>query len=48
MAMFTTDGYQGSGSPDRVDALVWVLTELMLGTHEPFQWYVGGAVHKGA
>lgn len=31
MAAFTTDGYQGSGSPDRADALVWALTELMLG-----------------
>lgn len=30
MASFTTDGYQGSGSPDRADALVWALTELML------------------
>ena len=24
------DGYIGEGSPDRVDALVWALTELML------------------
>lgn len=31
MGAFTTDGYQGSGSPDRADALVWALTELMLG-----------------
>lgn len=30
MAAFTTSGYQGSGSPDRADALVWALTELML------------------
>lgn len=30
MSSFTTSGYQGSGSPDRVDALVWALTELML------------------
>lgn len=30
MAMFTTDGYQGAGSPDRADAAVWGLTELML------------------
>lgn len=30
MGMFTTAGFQGSGSPDRADALVWVLTELML------------------
>ena len=31
MGMVTTAGYQGSGSPDRMDALVWTLTELMLG-----------------
>jgi phage terminase large subunit-like protein len=30
LAMFTTEGYQGSGSPDRADALVWALTELAL------------------
>ncbi|KFI27748.1 DNA packaging protein [Haematobacter massiliensis] len=30
MAAFTTSGWQGSGSPDRADALVWALTELML------------------
>ena len=28
MAMFTTDGYQGAGSPDRADAMIWALTEL--------------------
>lgn len=26
----TADGYMGEGSPDRVDALVWALTELMV------------------
>lgn len=31
MTMTTTTGYQGSDSPDRMDALVWALTELMLG-----------------
>ena len=31
MAAFTPDGYVGEGSPDRADALVWALTELMLG-----------------
>lgn len=30
MASFTTSGYEGSGSPDRADALVWAATELML------------------
>jgi len=32
MAAFTTDGYQGHGSPDRADALVWALTELTSGS----------------
>ncbi len=30
MAQMTVQGYDGKGSPDRVDALVWALTELML------------------
>lgn len=30
MTMTTTMGYKGSGSPDRLDALVWALSELML------------------
>lgn len=28
------DGYIGEGSPDRVDAMVWALTELMLGNQD--------------
>lgn len=28
MCLMTADGYQGSGSPDRVDAMVWAFTEL--------------------
>ena len=28
MVMMTTDGYQGEGSPDRVDSMVWGFTEL--------------------
>jgi phage terminase large subunit-like protein len=31
MVSMTGDGYLGDGSPDRVDALVWAITELMLG-----------------
>ena len=31
MCHMTSEGYVGRGSPDRVDALVWILTELMLG-----------------
>jgi predicted phage terminase large subunit-like protein len=30
MMQFTTTGYVGPGSPDRVDALVWAITELAL------------------
>ena len=30
MGRMTTRGYEGRGSPDRVDALVWALTDLML------------------
>ena len=30
MCQMTTRGYQGRGSPDRVDALVWALTELIV------------------
>jgi phage terminase large subunit-like protein len=30
MCNFTASGYVGDGSPDRADALVWALTELML------------------
>ena len=30
MCRMTTRGYDGKGSPDRVDALVWAMTELML------------------
>lgn len=31
MVNFTASGFVGEGSPDRADALVWALTELMLG-----------------
>lgn len=31
MCMMRSDGYTGEGSPDRVDALVWALTDLFLG-----------------
>lgn len=31
MCLMGPDGYVGEGSPDRADALVWALTELMLG-----------------
>ena len=28
MCQMTAAGYEGQGSPDRVDAMVWALTEL--------------------
>jgi phage terminase large subunit-like protein len=31
MSRATTSGYLGDSSPNRLDALVWALTELMLG-----------------
>ena len=31
MGKMTATGWQGAGSPDRLDALVWALTDLMLG-----------------
>lgn len=30
MALMTSQAYEGPGSPDRLDALVWAITELML------------------
>ena len=30
MCAMTAQGFEGKGSPDRVDALVWALTELMI------------------
>ena len=30
MSLMTAHGFEGSGSPDRVDALVWALHELMI------------------
>ena len=32
MLLFSTDGYKGPNSPDRADAAVWALTELVLGS----------------
>jgi predicted phage terminase large subunit-like protein len=36
MCAMTSAGYVGDGSPDRADAAVWALTELMLG-HQQFE-----------
>lgn len=35
MVSMTPDGFIGEGSPDRVDAMVWALTELMLEREAP-------------
>ena len=34
MVLMTSQGFVGEGSPNRVDAMVWALSELML-THVP-------------
>ena len=34
LVMMTASGYTGAGSPNRLDAMVWALTELML-SHQP-------------
>lgn len=35
MTQMTTAGFEGAGSPDRVDALVWAMTELFPGMTQP-------------
>ncbi len=37
MCAFRSDGYVGGGSPDRADALVWAVTELMLGEEQSYK-----------
>lgn len=37
MCSMTSDGYMGDGSPDRLDAAVWALSDLMLG-EQGFQY----------
>jgi phage terminase large subunit-like protein len=36
MCQMARHGYLGKGSPDRVDALVWALTELIVEPSEKF------------
>jgi phage terminase large subunit-like protein len=39
LCLFTGNGYAGEGSPDRADAAIWALTELMLSAKgEPMLW----------
>ncbi len=44
--MMATDGYMGEGSPDRVDALVWGLSELLVSgsTYDHSMAWVGSVV----
>jgi phage terminase large subunit-like protein len=35
MCSMASDGYCGDGSPDRVDALVWALSDLIMSTAGP-------------
>lgn len=39
LVAFTPDGYVGNGSPDRADAMIWALTELMLGQQGMEAWF---------
>ena len=48
LGMFTTKGFEGSGSPDRGDALVWCVTELMLGENDPNAAYLELARREAA
>jgi phage terminase large subunit-like protein len=41
------DGYVGEGSPDRADALVWALSELLLGSVSTFRWSMDGKEYGG-
>jgi predicted phage terminase large subunit-like protein len=48
MCAFTSEGFIGDGSPDRVDALVWALSELALTAASPppvFGRYGTGGIH---
>jgi len=45
MSYMTTDGFEGSGSPDRVDALVWAVTELQTGQSNKFSFKVNGRMY---
>lgn len=39
MASFTRTGYHGDGSPDRCDALVWTITDLLLNNEPSYSIY---------
>jgi phage terminase large subunit-like protein len=49
--LFSTGGYRGPRSPDRADAAIWGLTELMLGEvpgEALFEYYEGLLAEKAA
>lgn len=48
MGMFATNGYQGGDSPDRADALVWAITELLLGEMEKRVSFLFRKKHRSA
>lgn len=39
LTSLTTDGYVGEGSPDRADAMIWALTELLLQSNVMSPWF---------
>jgi len=45
LTALTTDGYVGEGSPDRADAMIWALTELMLHQDAMEPWYAQARKH---
>ena len=47
MCNMTPSGYVGDNSPDRLDAMVWALTELMLNTREAPLMAFGGELIGG-
>lgn len=51
MCQMTAGGYEGNGSPDRCDALVWALTQLfpaMITKVDPIDWSIGFTGRPGA
>lgn len=45
--MVNWEPLSGMASPDRIDALVWALTELMIDAPRPFVWTVNGETFEG-
>ena len=48
LCAFTTEGYSGDGSPDRADALVWALKEVMLEQPTGLEGWIEYAEMKSA